>query len=186
MLPSSVHKRLLRGIGLPLLLCSPLYSYACWEQAAQRYGVPAPLLVAIARVESGMNPHAVNRSYVKRTGTYDVGLMQINSSHLPVLAKYGIHEADLFDACTNIHVGAWLLAQDFARHGMTWDGVGAYNASCTTLSPVACKAARLSYAWRVYGQMITQQAASTQSKLTTKALHAKEAAPLIFSAKVSS
>jgi soluble lytic murein transglycosylase-like protein len=63
--------------GLLLLLCAPAYAQACWEQAAQRYAVAADLLVAIARVESRGNPQAVNRSHFARTGSYDIGLMQI-------------------------------------------------------------------------------------------------------------
>ena len=113
--------------GSILLLCAPLHAMACWEQAAQRYGLAAELLYAVARVESDMNPRAVNRSHLQRTGSYDIGLMQINSSHLRTLARHGISEAQLYEPCTNIHVGAWLLAHSFARNGVTWDAVGAYH-----------------------------------------------------------
>ena len=42
--------RLLLLAGWVLSLCMPLQAWACWEQAAQRYGVAADLLYAIARV----------------------------------------------------------------------------------------------------------------------------------------
>jgi soluble lytic murein transglycosylase-like protein len=132
------------------LSLAPNLASACWEQAAQRYGMSPQLLYAMARVESSLNPAAVNNSHRKRTGTYDIGLMQINSSHLPTLARHGIQEADLYDPCINIHVGAWLVASEFARHGVSWEGVGAYNAACTQLRGNDCKAARAKYAWLVY------------------------------------
>src|SRR5213080_2948114 len=132
------------------LCLAPSHASACWDDAGERYGVLPQLLYAMARVESSLNPAAVNNSHRKRTGTYDIGLMQINSSHLPTLARHGIQEADLYDPCTNIHVGAWLLAGEFSRHGASWEGVGAYNAACTQLRGNDCKAARAKYVWLVY------------------------------------
>jgi soluble lytic murein transglycosylase-like protein len=123
----------------------------CFEQAGQRYGVPPALLRAIAVVESAGSAAAVNRSHESRTSSRDLGLMQINSRWLPQLAPFGIDEAVLLgDACTNVHVGAWVLSQLFARYGAGWEAVGAYNAACTSLKGEACARARRAYAWRVY------------------------------------
>ncbi|GAB2923960.1 hypothetical protein GCM10027093_74220 [Paraburkholderia jirisanensis] len=93
----------------------------------------------IAQVESGMQADRVNTN---SNGTTDIGLMQINSSWLPVLAREGISEQSLFDPCTNAYVGAWILSENIRQFGPNWNAVGAYNAA----SPDK----RLSYARKVY------------------------------------
>lgn len=125
-----------------LLLCAllaPASALACWEQAAAAYGVSPYLLYAIARTESGLNPSAFHRN---RDGSFDIGLMQINSRWLPALRKHGITEAQLYDPCVSIHVGAWILAGNMRRLGNTWEAVGAYNAKSPEL--------RIRYAHKVY------------------------------------
>lgn len=123
---------------------------ACWYEASARYQINPELLYSIAKCESGLRPSVVNLSHIMRTGTYDIGLMQINSSNLRQLKAYGINENQLYDACTSIQVGAWILAGEFQRHGFSWEAVGAYNATCTERKSQDCVAARNKYAWCVY------------------------------------
>jgi len=113
-------------LGVAFVCAAALPVQACWDDAAKRYQVSSALLYAIARTESGLNPQAIGRN---RNGSRDIGLMQINSTWLPKLATHGIRERDLFEPCTNIHVGAWILADNVSRLGYTWEAVGAYNAT---------------------------------------------------------
>ena len=109
------------------ILCHGMVARAsCIDDAATRYRIPASLIRAVAKVESSGNPYAVNRN---RDGTFDLGYMQINSRWIPSLRKYAITERSLFDLCTNVYVGAWIMAQNINRLGYGWDAVGAYNAT---------------------------------------------------------
>ena len=139
----------------------------CFSTSARRYGLDASLLRAVAGVESNMQAGAVNRSHLARTGTVDVGLMQVNTSWLKRLQRYGIREADLHQPCTNIEVGAWILAQAIAQHGNQWQAVGAYNAGCSTLKGEACTRQRAAYAWRVYRRMTPGAAGSSTTAAPT-------------------
>lgn len=110
-----------------LLLAPSASSFAdCWIEAGARYGIEPELLQAIAIVESSLNPKATNTN---RNGSADYGLMQINSSHLPVLKQFNITTSHLLnDPCHNVMTGAWILAGNIRQYGYTWDAVGAYNA----------------------------------------------------------
>lgn len=95
----------------------------CFVKAGEKYLINPVLLYSIAIRESSLNPNAVNA----RENDKDIGMMQINTFWFPHLKEYGISEKDLFDPCTSIHVGAWVLAQQIKIFGYTWEAVGAYN-----------------------------------------------------------
>ncbi|MCI0150915.1 lytic transglycosylase domain-containing protein [Paraburkholderia sediminicola] len=101
----------------------------CLDDAAAYRHISTQLVRAIAQHESGMRANAVN---VNGDGSEDIGLMQINSSWLPKLARYGIRREHLFDACVNAYVGTWILASNIKEFGPTWKAVGAYNARSTS------------------------------------------------------
>lgn len=98
----------------------------CLNDAAAYHHVDVRLLRAIAAVESGHNASAVHRN---ADGSVDLGLMQINSRWLPALRRFGISRAMLLDVCVNAYVGAWIVAGNIARLGLTWNAIGAYNAT---------------------------------------------------------
>jgi len=107
-----------------LLNISLLAGSNYYEEAGEHFGIDPRLLWSIAKVESNHNPHAVN---INTNGTEDIGIMQINTVHLPSLAKYGISKDDLFDPRTNIFVGAWVLQGCFKKYGFTKNAVTCYN-----------------------------------------------------------
>lgn len=124
----------------------------CFNTAAERFKIDSRLLIAIAKVESSMNPKAIGLN--KKGGkvlSEDVGLMQINSSWFPTLQKMGITRDDLLNnPCQNIYVGAWILAKNISSNGVNWESVGAYNAGFKNANAPF----RMKYAKKVYAKYI--------------------------------
>ena len=111
-------------------------------EAAHTWGVPAAWTQAIAHVESGLSPWALNiegKGYrfdskekalakakvAEAEGrSFDSGVMQVNNFWLK---KYGIPLEAALDPLANIYLGSWILKQEIARHGESWNAVGAYH-----------------------------------------------------------
>jgi soluble lytic murein transglycosylase-like protein len=109
-----------------LVLASSASAHAdCLDDAARYHRVSVQVVRAIAQQESGMRAYVTNRN---PDGSEDIGLMQINSSWLPRLSRFGISRQHLFDACVNAYVRTWILASNIRQFGPTWKAVGAYNA----------------------------------------------------------
>jgi hypothetical protein len=112
----------------------------CFNEAGAANGISPVLLQAIAKVESGLNPKAVN---INSNGSRDLGLMQINSSWIKAMKLDG---ARLFsDPCYNTTVGARILRDCIDRKGYTWAAVGCYNAVSTPK--------QVAYSWKIYRLM---------------------------------
>ncbi|KVL84440.1 lytic transglycosylase domain-containing protein [Burkholderia stagnalis] len=150
-------RRSIAAVALFATCASGAAAKDCFTKAGERHGIDPLLLAAIAKVESALNPRAMNWN---RNGTYDIGLMQINSSHLPRLIKAGVTHKRLIDEpCTSIDTGASILAGFIDRHGYTWNAVGAYNAG----SAPKREPARKAYAtkvWREYRALTSDRDAS--------------------------
>ena len=119
----------------------------CYKEAGSRYGIDPLMLKAIAITESSVRPNIESL-------TQEIGLMGINRSWLPILSKrYGLSEQDVWQPCTNVQVGAWILASNYRQFGKNWNAVGAYNAACKKLNSVECKRTRLRYSQKVYDNL---------------------------------
>lgn len=113
----------------------PLQASAyCFQDAGHRYKQDPVLLEAIGIKESGLRQQAINQNRDKKTGqvrSSDYGVMQVNTIHVNRLIQMGlINSPDdlLADACFNVQVGAWVLAQHLRVCGNTWRCLGSYNA----------------------------------------------------------
>jgi hypothetical protein len=123
-----------------LLVPFPALQAFCFDEAGREYGVNPLLLESIARVESNLNPRALNRN---RNGSVDVGLMQVNSLWIKDF-RLSL-DAMIDDPCLNTMIGARILRQCIDRHGYTWEAVGCYNA--------LGREKRIDYSWKVFNAL---------------------------------
>jgi len=146
-----------------LLLALGTEAYAfCFEEAGAQYGINPQILRAIAKVESNFNPAAINKN---SNGTYDVGLMQINSIWAATIGKERWNS--LGDACSNAKTGAWILSMCMNKYGYTWKAIGCYNSQTPEK--------RDKYSKRVFDQLqrvkpLAQEAAYSPMKNKLEAL----------------
>lgn len=126
------------AVVIIVIVFIPLRARAfCFEDAGEKYDINPLLLWSIAKVESNFYTHAINRN---TNGTFDYGVMQINSSWYKTIGHNRWME--LSDPCINVMTGAWILKQCMDRYGCTWDAVGCYNSGN--------KDRRKGYAWKVH------------------------------------
>lgn len=155
-----------RMIALTLALCL----LAPFGEAEAQEPPPA-LIKAIAKQESGLNPLAVNvagrpyspatreeaeqliREAVAAGKSFDVGKMQINSWWME---RFAIDPFSLLDPAINERWGKWILAEEIARHSLSWQAVGKYH------SPDTERGRR--YAWLVYRHYAGQSASFTRKE----------------------
>lgn len=97
----------------------------CSIAAAIKHSIPANVVLAVAEVEGGKPGQWVSN----RNGTYDVGPMQLNTSYLRELARYGITAEDVAAAgCYAYDLATWRLARHLARdRGDLWQRAANYH-----------------------------------------------------------
>jgi hypothetical protein len=148
-----------KEVEIMLKFIAPVFVLLFLSQSA--FGAenqPPPSLVeAIITVESGGKPFAVHiggTTYQPDTleeasrlvtealnggGNFDVGLMQVNSWWMK---RFDISPESLLDPEVNMAWGKAILADEIARHGLTWKAVGKYHSPDPELGR--------RYAWKVY------------------------------------
>jgi hypothetical protein len=109
---------------------------ACVLLAANTYQVPEGVMLGIMDVEGGMIGQEAGPRF---NGTYDLGIMQVNTLWLPTLAQTWNVDARTArswvrdNACVNVHVAAWILRQKMRDTGSLWGGIAAYHSETPTI-----------------------------------------------------
>lgn len=129
-------------------------SARCVKAAAGYHRVNSSVLLAILKIESGLNPAAPSPN---DNGSADHGVAGINSVHLPELIKYGISEEALKDDCVATYVAAWHLRRNIQKNGETWAGIASYHSSTPYFN------AR--YQLLVYNEMVRMGAINGEPKV---------------------
>jgi soluble lytic murein transglycosylase-like protein len=132
-------KKILIGISLLLFVSNDGHSF-CFQEAGELYGINQAVLRSIAKVESNTKADAINEN---SNGTFDVGLMQINTIWKKTLGEE--RWRFLGDACYNTKTGAWILATCINKYGYNWKAIGCYNSQTPEKSEI--------YAKRVFNQL---------------------------------
>ena len=131
----NIAKTLISSIIIGFSMNISLYAYGqspqnnqtinCWDYAGNKFNVDPWLLFSIASVESSFQEGIQSKN---TNGTYDLGLMQINTIHVPRFAQANLDRHALqHDTCKNIIAAAYLLKQSINTYGYNIDGIGGYH-----------------------------------------------------------
>jgi hypothetical protein len=132
--------------ALPPSFTSGEVPAVCVAYTAAKFELPSNLILSILKTEGGR----VGMESRNTNGTYDLGPMQINTTWLPVLKRYGIDRAKLRDdGCLNVWVGGWILRSGLNSANNWWRGVGRYHSATMRVG----RDLNGSYAQRVWGHM---------------------------------
>jgi hypothetical protein len=116
----------------------------CIVQAAAHYRAHPNLIRAVLKTEGG-KVGQIRQNNDKRK-SFDMGPMQINSRHLPELARYGITKDMLVnDECLNIHIGTYYLQRHIVTGSDLWRSVGNYFSTTPSLN--------VAYQYRVWNHL---------------------------------
>jgi hypothetical protein len=97
----------------------------CSITAAQRYGLPPSVMLAVAQIEGG-RPGLARPN---RNGAYDLGPMQLNTAWLAELRPYGVDPRwALASGCYPYQLAAWRIRAHLERdRGDYWTRVANYH-----------------------------------------------------------
>ncbi len=97
----------------------------CSITAAEKYAIPANILLAIAEKENGKPGVWVKNN----NGTHDVGTLQFNTAYLKTLGRYGISAEDVANGgCYAYDLAAWRIHGHLSKDpGDIWTRAANYH-----------------------------------------------------------
>jgi hypothetical protein len=97
----------------------------CSISAAQHFGLPPSVLLAVAQIEGGHPGQAVRNT----NGTFDLGPMQLNTAWLAQLRPYGVDPRwALATGCYPYELAAWRIRRHLLQDGGDyWTRVANYH-----------------------------------------------------------
>ncbi|MEZ8292798.1 lytic transglycosylase domain-containing protein [Vibrio splendidus] len=117
----------------------------CIAHASKHYGVSPLVMKSLTIVEGGK----VGTTSLNSNKTYDLGIMQINTIHLPAIANKfpGVTWREVtYSPCINIGIGAWLLSKRMSETTDFWSGVGNYHSKTPKYRDRYLKKVKAAYA----------------------------------------
>ncbi len=125
----------------------------CSIQAANQYHIPPLIMLAVAEQEGG-KPGQITRN---SNGTYDYGVMQINTVSLADLRIYGINENHvLAEGCYPYYLAAWRISGHITNDsGDLWQRAANYHS-------------KTPYYNRLYREKLLQRATKIARQLKIK------------------
>ena len=100
----------------------------CVSYSSRFFKINPLVIKSLIKVEGGK----IGTMSRNSNGTYDMGIMQINTIHLPAIKKKypSVSWREVaYSPCVNIGVGSWILKQrlDEVDKDSYWKGVGNYH-----------------------------------------------------------
>lgn len=116
----------------------------CVKASSQYFRVPPSVIKAILEVEGGK----VGTLSKNRNGSYDMGLMQINTVNLKWIKSrfpsVGWKELT-YNPCVSIGVGTWILSEQIKGADSFWIGVGNYHSKTPRFRNIYLKKVAVAY-----------------------------------------
>jgi soluble lytic murein transglycosylase-like protein len=104
------------------------------SNASRKYSISPKIFWAIMKVESEYKKRIHNNP----NGSFDVGVMQINSLWIKSLANKGF-KVDLLNDSNNINIAGYILKENMNKGYGLWQSVGLYHSSDKRLQAVYIK-----------------------------------------------